>query len=72
MFPFLSVRFASRDSRTMQCNLSNLSNSLVNIFYFTKLSVYRVELRESNVAIYTQLYKLQIRSHFKISTSCLE
>jgi hypothetical protein len=35
---FPCVRFADGDSRKMQCNLSNLSDSLVNIFYLTKLS----------------------------------
>jgi len=49
----------------MQCNLSNLSSSLLNIFYFTKLSIYRVKSKESSVTVYTQLYKLQIKSHFK-------
>ena len=49
----------------MQCNLSNLSNSLVNIFCFTKLSIYRVKSKESNVTGVTQVYELQIKSHFK-------
>ena len=51
-------QFANRDSRTMQCNLSNLSSPLVNIFYFTNLSIYKVRSNESNVTLYTQLYKL--------------
>jgi hypothetical protein len=49
----------------MQCNLSNLSNSLVNIFSFTKLSVYRVESKKSNVTVYMQLYKLQMKLQCK-------
>ena len=48
----------------MQSN--SLSSLLVKVLYLTKLSIYRVESKESNIADYTQLYKLQIMSHFKI------
>ena len=50
----------------MQCNLSNLYSSRVNIFYLTELSIYRMKSKETNVTVYTQLYKLKIKSYVKI------
>jgi len=49
----------------MQHSLSNLPNLLVKVLFVTKLSIYTLESQKCNVTVYTQLYKLQIKSHFQ-------